>query len=199
MVKNSQYRKAMPLKNSCKLNPKHFMFALMNTKNFPENSVYTKLESPLGNLWMIASDDGLHALVWDKDLKEDKYKKAFKNFKESKNHPVLTKATKQLKEYFRGKRTEFDLPLSPCGTEFQMKAWKQLSKIPYGKTISYAEQAKRLGNPKAFRAVGTANSKNPISIIVPCHRVIATSGDLSGFGGGVHNKKFLLELEKKNH
>ena len=161
--------------------------------------VYTKIESPVGNLWLMASDEGLHALVWDKDLKHPKYKKQFKDLKESKNHPVLSQAIKQLKEYFEGKRTDFDIPLAAEGTEFQKKAWAQLSLIPYGETISYAEQAKRLGNAKASRAVGTANSKNPISIIVPCHRVIAKSGSLAGFGGGLHNKKFLLELEKKSH
>ena len=165
----------------------------------PQNAVYTKIESPVGNLWLIASEKGLHALVWDKDLKQTKYKKLFKELTESKSHPVIAKAARQLKEYFSGKRKDFDVPLAPTGTEFQMKAWKQLSRIPYGKTISYAEQAKRLGNTKASRAVGTANSRNPISIIVPCHRVIAKSGSLSGFGGGVHNKKFLLELEQKNN
>ncbi len=164
---------------------------------FPETAVYTKLESPVGNLWLIASDEGLHALVWDKDIKDDKYKSAIKNLAESKSHPVIAKAIKQLTEYFKGQRKDFDLPLAAIGTEFQKRAWQQLSRIPYGQTINYAEQATRLGIPKASRAVGTANSRNPISIIVPCHRVIAKSGSLAGFAGGLHNKKFLLELEQR--
>lgn len=167
-------------------------------KNLPETSVFTKIKSPVGNLWLFASNEGLHALVWDKDLADQENKKILKNLTESKTHPVLKKTIKQLEEYFAGKRKDFDLPLAPTGTSFQMKAWKQLSRIPYGKTISYVEQAKRLGIPKASRAVGTANSRNPISIIVPCHRVIAKSGSLSGFGGGVHNKKFLIELEQNS-
>lgn len=146
----------------------------------------------------MASDEGLHALVWDAYLKQDKYKKLFMGVPESKEHPVLKKAAKQLQEYFSGKRKDFDIPLAAEGTEFQKKAWQELCQIPYGKTISYVEQAERLGNIKASRAVGTANGRNPISIIVPCHRVIAKSGSLAGFGGGLANKKFLLELEK-NH
>ncbi len=163
------------------------------------NAAYTKLESPIGNLWLIASDEGLHALVWDKDLKNARYKKLFTTLPESKSHPVIKKTIRQLEEYFKGQRKDFDIPLAPTGTDFQLKAWQQLSRIPYGETISYVQQAERLGNAKASRAVGTANGRNPISIIVPCHRVIAKSGSLAGFGGGIHNKKFLLELEKLNH
>lgn len=166
---------------------------------FPQDAVYTKVESPVGNLWLIASKAGLHALVWDKDIKDNKYKTAMKALTESKSHPMISKVIKQLQEYFSGKRKDFDIPLAPSGTDFQMKAWKQLSRIPYGTTINYAEQAKRLGDPNASRAVGTANGRNPISIIVPCHRVIAKNGSLSGFGGGISNKKFLLELEQNNH
>ena len=164
----------------------------------PQDSVYSKMQSPVGTLWLIASSEGLHALLWDKDQLNPKYKTIFSSLKESDSHPMIAKTVQQLKEYFKGDRKDFDLPLVSEGTEFQKKAWQQLSLIPYGKTISYNEQAQRLGNPKATRAVGTANGRNPISIIVPCHRVIAKNGDLTGFGGGLHNKKFLLELEQKH-
>ena len=102
---------------------------------------------------------------------------------------------KQLGEYFRGTRKRFDLKLAPEGTPFQLAAWRQLRRIPYGRTISYGEQARRMGNPKAARAVGAANGENPISIIVPCHRVIGADGRLTGFGGGLGKKKRLLDLE----
>lgn len=169
---------------------------MKSSLNLPTSAVYSSLESPVGVLWMIASDEGLHALIWESYLQTDKYKNALKSLKEDKNHPVIAKTIGQLKEYFAGNRKEFDIPLAAEGTDFQKKAWKQLSLIPYGKTISYIEQARRLGNEKASRAVGTANGRNPISIIVPCHRVIATSGNLTGFGGGIHNKQFLLDLER---
>ena len=102
----------------------------------------------------------------------------------------------QLDEYFAGKRRTFDLPLSPKGTPFQETVWKQLQEIPYGQTISYAQLAKAIGNPKACRTAGSANGKNPISIIIPCHRVIASNGGLGGYAGGLDIKKQLLALEK---
>lgn len=108
------------------------------------------------------------------------------------------KTKKQLNEYFQGKRKIFDLPLVYNGTEFQIQTWKQLIKIPYAKTISYAEQAERIGNKNKARAVGLANGLNPISIIIPCHRVIGSNGHLVGFGGGLEKKSFLLKLEQKN-
>jgi methylated-DNA-[protein]-cysteine S-methyltransferase len=109
--------------------------------------------------------------------------------------PILQEATKQLDEYFAGTRTTFDLPLRPIGTAFQLVVWEQLRQIPFGETISYGELARRVGNPAASRAVGMANGRNPISIIVPCHRVIGADGSLTGFGGGVDVKRKLLELE----
>ncbi|PTO80814.1 methylated-DNA--[protein]-cysteine S-methyltransferase [Vibrio splendidus] len=105
-------------------------------------------------------------------------------------------ATKQLDEYFVGKRTSFDLPLQPKGTDFQLKAWVALTTIPYGETISYGEQAKRMDNPKAVRAVGGANGKNPFSIVVPCHRVIGANGTLTGYTGGMNRKEWLLDFER---
>lgn len=104
----------------------------------------------------------------------------------------------QLAEYFNGRRQEFDLKLAPQGTEFQKQVWKQLVKIPYGQTISYGELARRINNPKASRAVGLANGKNPISIIIPCHRVIGANGSLTGFGGGLEVKQYLLDLESRH-
>ena len=108
---------------------------------------------------------------------------------------VLEDAIHQFREYFEGKRRKFDLTLNPEGTSFQKKVWELLQEIPYGKTISYLELSKRLGNPKAIRAAAAANGKNPLWIIVPCHRVIGSNGDLTGYAGGLHRKKWLLEHE----
>ena len=130
-----------------------------------------------------------HVNGWDIDSK---------SYKKNDNNRVRERAEKQLAEYFQGKRREFDLQLSPEGTDFQKSVWKGLSKIDYGKTISYGEQARRIGNPKAMRAVGGANGKNPIAIIIPCHRVIGSNGTLTGFGGGLNAKTFLLNLEKSH-
>ncbi|PMM40230.1 methylated-DNA--[protein]-cysteine S-methyltransferase [Vibrio splendidus] len=105
-------------------------------------------------------------------------------------------AAKQLDEYFASQRTRFDLPLEPKGTDFQLKAWVALTSIPYGETISYGEQAKRMDNPKAVRAVGGANGKNPFSIVVPCHRVIGANGTLTGYTGGMNRKEWLLDFER---
>lgn len=105
--------------------------------------------------------------------------------------PIVT----QLKQYFKGERTQFDVKLAPEGTTFQKKVWKQLQTIPYGKTVSYQKMANELGDPKVIRAAASANGKNPISIVIPCHRVIGSDGSLTGYAGGLHRKKWLLELE----
>ena len=115
---------------------------------------------------------------------------------EKKETPLIKKAALQFGEYFKGKRKSFNLPLTMRGTDFQMKVWNALKKIPYGKTAGYGEIAVKIGNPKACRAVGMANNRNPIAIIVPCHRVIGRDGSLTGYGGGLELKKLLLELEK---
>jgi methylated-DNA-[protein]-cysteine S-methyltransferase len=115
-------------------------------------------------------------------------------WQESQRGPV-GEAIRQLREYFAGKRVEFDLPLAPEGTAFQRGVWRQLQEIPYGETISYGELARRVGNPKASRAVGSANGANPLPIVIPCHRVIAGDGSLGGFGGGLPTKQTLLDLE----
>lgn len=108
---------------------------------------------------------------------------------------VLEDAVYQLKEYFEGSRQQFDLKLNPSGTDFQKKVWEALLEIPFGKTISYLDLSKKLGDVKAIRAVASANGKNPLWIVVPCHRVIGTNGDLIGYAGGLHRKKWLLEHE----
>jgi methylated-DNA-[protein]-cysteine S-methyltransferase len=110
---------------------------------------------------------------------------------------AVGEAIRQLREYFAGRRNEFELPLAPEGTEFQRTVWNRLREIPYGETISYGELAKRVGNPKASRAVGAANGQNPIPIVIPCHRVIGSNGKLTGFGGGLPVKEALLALEAK--
>lgn len=111
--------------------------------------------------------------------------------------PLIAQCRQQLDEYFAGKRKSFDLPLCPKGTEFQKKVWAALCEIPYGETRTYGEIAAAVGNPKAARAVGMANNRNPISVLVPCHRVIGSGGKLVGYGGGLDKKRFLLDLEQK--
>lgn len=113
------------------------------------------------------------------------------------DHPILHQLEKELEEYFAGERTSFSVPLNPIGTPFQTSVWETLLTIPYGKTISYAEEAERFGNPKATRAVANANGKNPIAILIPCHRVIASGGGLGGYSGGLWRKEFLLRLESE--
>ncbi len=112
--------------------------------------------------------------------------------------PLIAQCRQQLDEYFAGGRKDFDLPLCPRGTEFQKKVWSALREIPYGETRAYGEIAAAVGNPKAARAVGMANNRNPISVIVPCHRVIGSDGKLVGYGGGLDKKKFLLDLEREH-
>ena len=113
------------------------------------------------------------------------------------SHPVISEALRQLRAYFAGQLREFDLPLEMLGTQFQRRVWRALGAIPYGETRSYSQVAAEIGSPTAVRAVGAANGKNPIPIVVPCHRVIGASGDLVGFGGGLRWKRLLLDLESK--
>ncbi len=143
-------------------------------------------------LTLVASDKGLAAILWEKE-KPGRVKIVIG--KENKKHPILMEAEKQLKEYFAKQRQKFDLPLDFNGTDFQKKVWKALLNIPFGQTVSYGAIAKKIGTPTAVRAVGAANGKNPISIIAACHRVIGSSGKLTGYAGGMENKVLLLELE----
>ena len=142
----------------------------------------------------IAEEDGAICRVFFKgDKAADRL---VKNGFEQGETPLIKKAAAQLREYFDGKRKTFDLPLAPRGTEFQLTVWKALQAIPYGKTCSYGQLADKIGNPKACRAVGMANNRNPITIIIPCHRVIGSNGNLTGYAGGLDLKDKLIMLEK---
>jgi methylated-DNA-[protein]-cysteine S-methyltransferase len=157
--------------------------------------VQTEVQSPVGVLQLIASATGIRALLWPTDGARVRVGETQRV--DAAAHPVLLAAKEQLEHYFAGTLIEFELPLDPLGTPFQLEAWEALSRIPYGKTASYAEQATKIGRPKAVRAVGAANGKNPISIIVPCHRVIGSNGSLTGFAAGVEAKRWLLEHERR--
>lgn len=150
------------------------------------------IPSPVGDLTLVASDAGLVAILWENDS-PDRVKLG--TVAESPDHPVLAATETQLKQYFAGSRTSFDLPLDFRGTDFQKSVWAELLAIPFGETRSYGEIAMKLGRPKASRAVGAANGRNPISIVAPCHRVIGSTGKLTGFAGGLEAKDYLLKLE----
>ena len=150
------------------------------------------MHSPVGLLTLIASDRGLAAVLWQNDPPARVRVRAER---EDASHPVLVEAMRQLDEYFAGHRTRFDLPLDPVGTPFQQRVWKALNTIPFGETRSYSDIARQIGHPTAVRAVGAANGRNPVSIVTPCHRVIGSSGKLTGFAGGLDTKAFLLTLE----
>jgi methylated-DNA-[protein]-cysteine S-methyltransferase len=154
--------------------------------------LYTQIESPLGPLLLVADDAGLRQILFvngrhapqpDSSWKEDEAR--------------FTETIRQLHNYFAGQLEEFDLPLAPAGTPFQLAVWRRLCDIPYGATVSYGELANRIGNPKACRAVGLANGSNPIPIVIPCHRVIGNNGKLTGYGGGLPIKEKLLALERR--
>ena len=155
---------------------------------------FITMTSPLGSVLLVG--DGDHLVAARLEKKRSSARELFGPLEE-KETAVLKKARRQLEEYFAGQRTEFDIPLKPKGTEFQRSVWKALREIPFGETRSYSQQAALLKNPKAVRAVGAANGKNPIWIIVPCHRVIGADGSLTGYAGGVDVKKYLLDLESK--
>lgn len=153
------------------------------------------IDSPVGQLLLVASSDGLRALLWPGWVERVPVGQVDDG--EHDPNGVLDSAATQLGEYFDGIRTDFDLPLDPIGSPFQQLAWDALRTIPYGETVSYGEQARRLGDIRKARAVGAANGKNPISIIVPCHRVVGSNGSLTGFGGGIANKAWLLDHERR--
>lgn len=154
-----------------------------------------RIDSPVGRLRLVASDKGLQAIEVGRDT--GKRSSSEITAPDKRANIVLASAKKQLEEYFAGKRIKFDVALDLRGTEFQVRAWRALCRIPYGKTISYGQQAKNIQNPKAFRAVGSANGKNPIPIIVPCHRVLASDGTLGGYSLGLKMKEQLLDLEAR--
>jgi methylated-DNA-[protein]-cysteine S-methyltransferase len=148
--------------------------------------------SPVGDLTLVATQEAIVALVW---RTAGHGRVPFETAQVKPRHVRLREASRQLDEYFNGKRRAFDLPLEFRGTDFQRSVWNALLKIPYGETRTYGQIAEQIGNPTAVRAVGAANGRNPISIIAPCHRVIGMTGSLTGFGGGLDAKAYLLSLE----
>jgi len=150
------------------------------------------IASPVGELTLVASDAGLRAVMWPSDVERIR----FESTPADGEHEVLDLAVRQLEEYFAGRRTEFDLPLDPVGTEFQLDVWRSLAEIPFGETRSYGQQADSIGRPTAVRAVGAANGRNPLSIVLPCHRVVGSDGKLTGFAAGLDTKSWLLDHER---
>jgi methylated-DNA-[protein]-cysteine S-methyltransferase len=165
---------------------------LIDMRPTPPTHVRKYMDSPVGRLTLVATDDAVAAILWENETPD---RVRLNIVSEDDNHPVLLEAERQLHEYFAGKRTRFDLKLDFAGTDFQKKVWHALLTIPFGETRSYAQIATQIGSPKAVRAVGAANGKNPISIVAPCHRVIGSSGELTGFAGGLEAKAHLLRLE----
>lgn len=166
----------------------------------------TTLDSPVGVLALGASDRGLRFVLWPGERRtldlgdvgdDDTDASDASHERGEGRRRILEEAVSQLREYFAGSRTEFDLPLDPIGTPFQLAAWSVLRTIPYASTMSYGEQARSLGDPNKARAVGAANGRNPISIIVPCHRVVGSNGSLTGFAGGIESKAWLLDHERR--
>ncbi|AFV97650.1 MULTISPECIES: methylated-DNA--[protein]-cysteine S-methyltransferase [unclassified Sulfuricurvum] len=145
------------------------------------------ITTPLGDMIAAADENAIISLDFTEDA----------SHLQNSDLPLLLRLEEELSEYFEGKRKTFTLPLNPQGTPFQKRVWETLCTIGYGETISYAQEAEQFGNPKAIRAVASANGRNPIAIVIPCHRVIATGGGLGGYSGGVEKKAFLLELERR--
>jgi methylated-DNA-[protein]-cysteine S-methyltransferase len=156
------------------------------------NYSYKIMPTVIGKLKLIASDKGLAAILWENDKPS---RVRLGPLTEDKNHPILLQAERELAEYLDGKRKDFSVKFDPVGTPFQSKVWEALEKIPFGETRSYGQIAKQIGNIKAVRAVGAAIGRNPVSVMVPCHRVIGASGELTGFAGGLPIKERLLALE----
>ncbi len=155
------------------------------------NWLQWEMNSPIGPFYLTASDQGLKSAFWE----EQPVPFATSLQGPTPAHRILATSVEQLEQYFNGDRKKFDIPLDLNGTEFQMQVWQALIRIPYGKTFSYSDLARHIGREKAVRAVGTANGRNPICIIVPCHRVIAADGSLGGYSGGLNIKAHLLKLE----
>jgi methylated-DNA-[protein]-cysteine S-methyltransferase len=159
-----------------------------------ESLATTTLPTPIGPLGLVASASGLRAVIFESEARGPRRFAA--ELVEAPTQPVLAAAVEQLEAYFAGERQEFDLPLELVGTEFQLLAWRALATVPYGETVSYAEQARRIGRPTAVRAIGAANGRNPVPVVLPCHRVVGADGSLTGFGGGLGTKAALLDLER---
>lgn len=161
-------------------------------KNLALALAFSEMDSPVGQLKLVAHDHALVAVLWQN---EKLHRVILSDLIQNDSHPILLMAKQQLEEYFQAQRQVFDVPLDFQGTPFQKQVWQALLTIPFGETRSYQEIAVQIGNPKAVRAVGAANGRNPISIIAPCHRVIGSNGRLVGFAGGLDNKKILLKIE----
>lgn len=154
-----------------------------------------RVSAPFGGLTVVASDAGVRYVTFDNDA----HPKSFDGMHivDDESHPVVARAVSQLSEYLGGHRTDFDVPLDLVGTEFQVQAWRSLAKVPFGATASYAQQAASIGRPTATRAIGAANGRNPVVIVLPCHRIVGADGSLTGFGGGLPVKKWLLDHENE--
>ena len=163
-----------------------------NSEKKTGSMFYNLLPSPVGNLLLIGDENGLKQIHFQDGPHAHILRPEWVE-----NRQPFTEVIKQLQAYFQGRSTTFTLQLAPEGTSFQRKVWNALRMIPYGQTVSYGDIARRIGNPKASRAVGAANGQNPLSIVVPCHRVIGQSGDLVGYGGGLPIKRALLALERR--
>jgi methylated-DNA-[protein]-cysteine S-methyltransferase len=161
-------------------------------ENIMNHFSYSILKSPIDDLMLVADASVLTGVYF---VGCDHIPAASKHWTLNAQHSVLSQATKQLQEYFAGKRQNFSLPLRLAGTDFQQKVWQEIARIPYGETINYSELAKRAGAPQAIRAAGTTTGRNPVSIIVPCHRVMGKNGSMCGFAGGLERKRYLLSLE----
>ncbi|NIE64307.1 methylated-DNA--[protein]-cysteine S-methyltransferase [Burkholderia sp. Ax-1719] len=155
--------------------------------------LYKIMPSPVGKLTLVARENALVAILWEK---ERPGRVRLGTLQEANDDPTLLEVERQLLEYFAGKRNTFDVQINFIGTEFQKKVWNALLSIPFGQTRTYAQIATQIGNPRAVRAVGAANGRNPVSIIAPCHRVIGSSGELTGFAGGLAAKERLLLIEE---
>jgi len=149
-------------------------------------------ESPHGRMLLVATEKGLAGLYF---AGQKYFPRKDKAWRRAPNHPPLLQAKRELKEYFAGKRSRFAVALDPQGTAFQRKVWKAIAKVGFGKTLTYAELAKRAGAAGSFRAAGAATGRNPLSVIVPCHRIVGSSGALTGYAGGLNRKRALLGLE----
>ncbi len=167
------------------------MFNLQILKQLPRETVWKDVASPMGPLTILASDNGVHAIAYESDLTEQ----VKTNLPRAVHHPITNAAVEQLAMYFEGRLKIFDLPLDLRGTKFQKRVWNLLLEIPFGEMRTYGDLARALGNAGASQAVGAANGKNPVAIVVPCHRVIGASGHLTGYAGGIKKKKFLLTHE----
>ena len=157
-----------------------------------ERVYYTHEETPIGRIRLRACDRGLIALdhINQQEPLDEEWVM-------DESHPILVQAISELSEYFEGKRKTFETPLAPRGTGFQLEVWQALQAIPYAETASYSDIADEINNPKAVRAVGSANGKNPLSIFIPCHRIVGKNGSLTGYAGGLDNKSILLKIEQK--